>query len=399
MSLNAKIFFNSIEVIKRSLIKNVESQLDKIDLNNKRLIEFSSEFNKIEEKLNKYLDLLIKYKILLSKAFEKVSKQKSVTISEKQLNQERLTLFDRIKSDSERIIKLHETLVGHSVNVPILMYHNIVNGKSKERYSISLEMFKKQMNWLKENNYQPINADQLNKYLKNEVLFKKPIILTFDDALENLNLIKEIMLKHNFKGIISVVTNTIKKNEVFTNRFNKKKTLTLKELKQFEKSGWDIVSHSHDLHHLGKNDLKFLKRTETKEYFLKKIELDLKSSNVWLQKHFPNQKNNVLVWPFGFFEDAVIDIANKVGFDVFLTTKNHNLNSIKSLIKKRQSPKHLFSSLVHRFVDPKYITRIEISNNVDLDEFKKRILNEHYMLILKLKNKFKPYLKKISLNF
>ncbi|MBI4980926.1 polysaccharide deacetylase family protein [Candidatus Woesearchaeota archaeon] len=310
-----------------------------------------------------------------------------------------LDALEHIRVVGEKIIKAHEKLIGEIVNVPVLMYHNISEENNpKSRYTVSKKKFEQQMEWLKKQGYQPITFIELQQYLKGEILLRKPVIITFDDGFVNLNLVRAIMAQYNFRAVISIVTKRVGE-PVFINKTDCESTLDLAQLRQFSREGWQIISHSHDLHHLGESDINTLFKTKSREEFLALMEADLKKSKGYLDTHFPDQNNEVLAWPFNFYQRDVVKIAEKVGFKVMLTTDVHNVNSIFALVKRDQwaaliSLRHLFSSFIHRFTDPRYISRIEISNQVDLDEFSKRITGANYMFKIKVINKFKQLIER-----
>jgi hypothetical protein len=51
------------------------------------------------------------------------------------------------------------------INVPILLYHRIVEGEAANRYEVSLEEFRLQMDYLRRNGYETITPVQLAKVI------------------------------------------------------------------------------------------------------------------------------------------------------------------------------------------------------------------------------------------
>lgn len=81
----------------------------------------------------------------------------------------------------------------------VLAYHKVEN---------SLQ-FEKQINYLKKN-YHILNMIEFKKYSKNTMLYKNPLLLTFDDGDKSVyNNAFPILRKHNLHAIIFVVTNLI----------------------------------------------------------------------------------------------------------------------------------------------------------------------------------------------
>lgn len=88
-------------------------------------------------------------------------------------------------------------------NIPIMMYHGIVNQKAnyiggnvdKEGYTRTAEAFKKDLEFFYQNNYYMISLNDYINDLIDVPLGKSPIILTFDDG--NKNNIKVIGSENN----------------------------------------------------------------------------------------------------------------------------------------------------------------------------------------------------------
>ena len=88
--------------------------------------------------------------------------------------------------------------------IPILMYHSI--NTEKNNVSLNIDNFRKQMFFLKKNNFQTINLNQINNKNSN----KKNFIITFDDGYEDVYLNALPILKElNFSAICYFVTSFI----------------------------------------------------------------------------------------------------------------------------------------------------------------------------------------------
>ncbi len=71
-------------------------------------------------------------------------------------------------------------------DVPVLMYHDIgMSGEYGPRYTVSPDMFRKQLDALYSNHYVPVSlSEYVNGTYKLLPPDRKPIVLTFDDATE-----------------------------------------------------------------------------------------------------------------------------------------------------------------------------------------------------------------------
>mgnify|MGYP002863388446 CR=1 FL=1 len=134
---------------------------------------------------------------------------------------------------------------GQKLTVPILMYHHVRSGEKPARYDTSPEMFKAQMNALKEWGYTTITAAYLVSVMRNGgELPEKPVVITFDDGdLDVYENAFPIMRDLGMVGTFYIVTNRLK-SDGFVNA---------DQLREMGAAGWEIGSHSHTHMDLGKN--------------------------------------------------------------------------------------------------------------------------------------------------
>lgn len=131
-----------------------------------------------------------------------------------------------------------------TARVPILMYHYIsippAGADSVRRdLSISPQAFEEQLRYLKENGYQTIRLDQLNRHLQlGEPLPEKPVILTFDDGYrDNFEFAFPLLVKYGFTGAFFLVTAPIDQgNEDY---------LTWPQVSVMSQMGMDMEPHSY----------------------------------------------------------------------------------------------------------------------------------------------------------
>jgi len=73
--------------------------------------------------------------------------------------------------------------------IPILCYHHVSDVRNRQfrRYILPVEVFQRQMRWLKRHAYQAISLDALYDYLDHgAALPPKPVVITFDDGYAEL---------------------------------------------------------------------------------------------------------------------------------------------------------------------------------------------------------------------
>jgi peptidoglycan/xylan/chitin deacetylase (PgdA/CDA1 family) len=94
-----------------------------------------------------------------------------------------------------------------NVGVPILMYHN-VDTPAYTGIWVTIENFTQQMDYLKNNGYNPITGDDLYNYVyKGVALPSKPVWITMDDSAQNLyDNAYPILKARGQKGSIYTVT-------------------------------------------------------------------------------------------------------------------------------------------------------------------------------------------------
>jgi len=128
-----------------------------------------------------------------------------------------------------------------SAIIPIVTYHSIrphIEGESEEqeRFDITPELLKDQLEYLKKEGFTTISFDKLADYFDGKTsLPEKPIILSFDDSWKNQYVYAFPLLKE-----YSVTATFF----VFTNSLDKKNHLTWDETREMQKAGMEIGSHT-----------------------------------------------------------------------------------------------------------------------------------------------------------
>jgi Predicted xylanase/chitin deacetylase len=173
---------------------------------------------------------------------------------------------------------------GNLKGIPIAAYHCIDDNVWGLKYLfVSPTSFEEQMKFLKRRGYTAITFEDINRI--NTI--KKPFMITFDDGYEdNFTNAYPILKKYGFKATIFMITNAI----------NKPKFLTEQEIRQMQDI-IDFQSHTVTHAHLAKLDSA-------------KIEYELSESKNILEKLL-NKKVNAIAYPFGSYNNTVIDIAKK----------------------------------------------------------------------------------------
>ena len=124
---------------------------------------------------------------------------------------------------------------------PILEYHQITDEKLDpdfEIYNVPPAEFAAQLDLLQAEGYTTITLQDFMRVVHGKgKLPEKPIVLTFDDGYEdNFKIMLPILERHGMTAVIYVITNEL----------GKKNYLTLEELKEMQRRGIEIGSHTAD---------------------------------------------------------------------------------------------------------------------------------------------------------
>lgn len=85
--------------------------------------------------------------------------------------------------------------------VSVLMYHSV--GWNNSFFTVKPEEFKKQIKWLKKNDFKVLSLEDFSSFLKNGIFPGKSVFLTFDDGYEdNFSNVFPILKKYNFPATI-----------------------------------------------------------------------------------------------------------------------------------------------------------------------------------------------------
>ena len=201
--------------------------------------------------------------------------------------------------------------IGKQLRVPILMYHYIGGNPNPEdiardNLSVSPEKFDEQMGYLAKAGYTPITLDTMVAGLYKQItLPQKPLILTFDDGyVDFFYNAYPILSKYNFKSVLFVPTGLV----------GREAYLNWEQLGKLQSSGLvSIQAHSVNHAHLVSLD-------ETA------IIYELQTSKRTLEEKYEVPVNFV-AYPYGASNQAVWNVAKRVGYIGGLGTWNASIQS------------------------------------------------------------------------
>ncbi len=265
---------------------------------------------------------------------EKVVKQE--TSKDKENDKLKNQSKPAINTENEKAREFKEgNLKYNDKSIPVIMYHSIDYEEGNE-LRVPKEKFREQMKYLKDSGYTTLTMDEVYGFMKNnKPVPEKSIVLTFDDGYkDNYENAYPILKEFGFKGTVFIITNCIDTDKGF---------LTSKELKEMDKGGMDIESHT--LNHDKLDELSYNKQVET-----------LKGSKEVLEKLL-NKKVKYIGYPYGKYNKDTMKAAEDAGYNVAFTTESGWSDKQQGIYK---------------------LHRVYISANHDIKEFERRISKSDY---------------------
>ena len=243
------------------------------------------------------------------------------------------------------------------MEIPVLMYHEIYKtGKTDDRhpYAVSEEMFEKQLQYLKANNYQTLLIEDSKEQNGNgDMNSSKQIIITFDDTqVSNYMAALPLLKRYGFEAHYFISTFFVNKGKNFLNE---------NQIREMSQKGMSIQSHTHT--HAFLDDL-----DEDQMY------AELKTSKTILEE-IVKKDITLLSCPGGRFNKVLLGVAKEIGYKGVFTS----IPGIK---------------LTGNGID--VYGRFLISKDTDMQTFEQIIrMDRSYLLKKKLESSIKNSVKKI----
>lgn len=122
--------------------------------------------------------------------------------------------------------------------VPVIMYHSVSDNAASGELAplrITIENFKAEMKYLKDNGYTTLTMDELNDFLtNNKQIPEKSVVLTFDDGYEDTYTnVYPILKQYGFKATVFMLASAVDSSSNYLNSA---------QLKELQQNGVDIES-------------------------------------------------------------------------------------------------------------------------------------------------------------
>lgn len=214
-----------------------------------------------------------------------------------------------------------------SISIPIVTYHHVTNVPNKrEIYTVATADFHSHMRYLRDHHFHPISLAELTAFLEEgKALPAKPVVIAFDDGYQSTLTVAAPILKQLGlnKATLFVYTSFVDSGY--------KGTIRWKELQRLEREyGFDVQCHTFTHPYtIWKDRDKKTGRLESDAAYVKRIyetQLLYPRKRIEQMLHHPVTH---LAWPFGLYNERVMDLAKKAGMQ-YLYTINPGPNDIYS---------------------------------------------------------------------
>ncbi len=211
---------------------------------------------------------------------------------------------------------------GNSISVPILTYHNF-NPTVPGSMTISPERFEGQLKWLKENGYTVIPLKDLVSYLqgKNISIPAKSVVITADDGWKSVyTYMLPLVQKYQIPVTLFIYPGTISHGA---------NAMTWEQLKELQKTGlFDIQGHTY-----WHPNFKKEKKHRSLSSYQKLVHEQLFDSKEILEKKL-GTKITLLAWPFGIYDDYLLQEAAKAGYAMAFSIDYRRANKSEKMMSQ-----------------------------------------------------------------
>ncbi|MDN5347730.1 MAG: poly-beta,6-N-acetyl-D-glucosamine N-deacetylase [Clostridia bacterium] len=236
--------------------------------------------------------------------------------------------INNISNDSNANTRLDKGVV-------VLMFHNVKPGTA-----LSPEKFRETLHLLKINHYNPISLATFHSYLEGwgEVP-PRAVLFTFDDGYQdNYQYAAPILREFQYPAVVFPVMKWFspypRRDVDKSGRPAYQPHLTIAELQDMVKNGWEVGGHSYDGHWLvpvdpeGKERIPFLKgrmwlagrgRLESENEYEARVWSDIMLMKAqMLELGLPTTD---FAFPYGAYNNKLLGMLKQAGFKYFYTTE------------------------------------------------------------------------------
>ncbi len=206
-----------------------------------------------------------------------------------------------------------------SSGIPVLMYHEIVSDGSKKpgREVITLDKFKEQMKFLKENGYQTLNLKEFFKILQGKTQAPdKALVITLDDGFKNAVQAVPILEHYGFKASFWIIP-----GKGINGMYMDWETIKALDRNPL----FEVESHSYSHPYKPEDNMVSWIKGLTKNKGESEVRFELEESKRLLELHL-GHPIRYFAWPCGWYNQRLIELASEAGYEALFTAWN-GLNS------------------------------------------------------------------------
>ncbi|MDR2530477.1 MAG: polysaccharide deacetylase family protein [Oscillospiraceae bacterium] len=216
-----------------------------------------------------------------------------------------------------------ESGLAHDVNLPVLMYHNVVTNPARAgEYSITPATFERDMQYLLSRGYTTVSVSDVLAWLEDgATLPRKPVLVTFDDGQCGVwHYLRPIMERLGVKVTVNIEGAYTDRDSAAEDHNPEYSNLTWTELAELSAHPlYELGNHTYNMHSGEGYRLGCKRRPgESAEAYAAALTADVER----LQSLFESRcrvSPNVFAYPFGFISDESMPILTQLGFKALLT--------------------------------------------------------------------------------
>lgn len=208
---------------------------------------------------------------------------------------------------------IYKHVTENDYGVPVLLYHHILEDQDEPLFrsttTVPLSQFMQEMDYLKENGYATITPNQLLAYVQKEQLLPpKSVLITFDDGLKSTYIYAYPLLKqYGFQATVFMITGRMRPAP---QPFDPKglQFLSKQEIEEMR----DIIAFESHTNHFHLSDKQYGPYLLFKPY-------EETMADLWASKEKVGA--TAIAYPFGAYNEQVIEMVQEAGFTMAFTTK------------------------------------------------------------------------------
>ena len=229
-----------------------------------------------------------------------------------------LLFFVRVPSTRGESRNMNQSL--QPIRVPVLLYHRF-GPVASDSMTVTTNTFEAHLKYLMTNGYKVIPARELIDYYLGKRLPPHPqsVVITVDDGHKSVHTdMFPLIKKYHIPVTMFIYPSAIS---------NASYAMTWSQLKEMRETGlFDFQSHTY-WHPNFKIDKKRLKPTEYASF----VEMQFKKSREKLEKE-SGVRVNMLAWPFGIYDEELIQKAMETGYVATFTMERHPASHLDNVM-------------------------------------------------------------------